>query len=266
MNRKRLIIVMALTVLLSFAFSQTTSAAFLFKQYKQFKVKNPVSLLMYHMFSENPEEWSNYCTSPETLEKDIVYLINNGYEFLTANELATTYIPNPYKKYVLITLDDGYTSDYLYVLPLLEKYQVKATFFVTGAYIGQPGYMTEEMLQALSQSPYAEIGNHSFENHSLPYEELKTRVELNPKPLMLDFRKNKILLERITGKTVTSLSYPNGLYSRELNALLLLEGNKIVFSTDLQKFMYGSPDIAVGRINRPHGAEISDLMEIEFHD
>ena len=265
MNRKK-IVLLTVVLLLVFSFSHTAFASpFFERNYKQINT-NPVTILMYHMFSENPEEWSTYCTSPQVLENDIIYLKNQGYEFLTANELATEYIPNPYKKVVLLTLDDGYESDYQYVLPLLEKYGVKATFFVTGSHIGLDRYLTKEMLLSLSQSPYAEIGNHSYLNHSNSYEKIQEMLETQPEIYAKDFLTNRAFLESIIKKPVTSLSYPNGLYNRSVNAMVLMQGHRITLSTDLQRFVYGAGDIPFGRINRPHNAEISELMKIQFHD
>ncbi len=229
-------------------------------------VVQPVTILMYHRFSEIPEDWSHYCTSPKTLENDIIYLKKNGYEFLTASELATEYKPNSFKKVVLLTMDDGYDSDYLHVLPLLEKYQVKATIFVTGSFVGEEYYLTEEMLRKLAESPYVEIGNHSYQNHVNSYATLQNMLDTHPEQLAQDYLKNKIFLERIIRRPVTSVSYPNGLYNKHLNHMVLMQNNNITFSTDLQQFKYGEYGIVSGRINRPHEANIEDLMGIPFED
>lgn len=39
---------------------------------------------------------------------------------------------------VAITFDDGYSDNYTQALPLLEKFEIPATFFVTTGYIGKP--------------------------------------------------------------------------------------------------------------------------------
>ena len=44
---------------------------------------------------------------------------------------------NYLKKPILITLDDGYYSNYKYVFPILKKYQVKASIFIVTDNIGK---------------------------------------------------------------------------------------------------------------------------------
>lgn len=213
-------------------------------------------VLMYHKLSENPAEWSEWCTSPQNFEADIIYLKERGYTFVTSTELISR--DNNYgNKVAVITFDDGYMSDYQYALPLLEKYNVKATFFVIGTLVGTNEYMDEEAIVKLSKSPLAEIGNHSDKLH------LKTKQEIIQLHngaeyinVVNDFLANKIYLENLIGKEVTSLSYPNGVYSRKVDIALKNNGVKITFSTGLEKFSYNA-FIPTGRKNRAHNLTMS---------
>lgn len=211
---------------------------------------------MYHRLSENSEDLGDYTISPENFEEDIKYLINAGYTVCSANIAKDLIKTND--KICVITFDDGYESDYSYALPILQKYGVSATFFVIGTYIGQDGYMTEEMLYNLSQSPCAEIGNHSYETHTLTYERYKKLSEFNPSIIADDFRENSNYLSRIIKKDIISASYPYGVYNPELNFLLKASG-LTVFSSDEAPIQSDSNPIS--RFNRPNNVTAKDILE-----
>ena len=72
------------------------------------------------------------------------------------------------KAYVSITFDDGWLTQYNYALPILQAYNMKATFYIPTAYVGiwwgflnppQQVYMDVAQLQAL-QAAGMEIGSH----------------------------------------------------------------------------------------------------------
>ena len=93
-----------------------------------------VPILMYHSVLKNPKMAGMYVVSPDTLEQDLKYIKKKGYTTVFVREL-TEYVyqnaPLP-EKPVVITLDDGYLNNLTYVLPLLEKYDMKATISVVG--------------------------------------------------------------------------------------------------------------------------------------
>ncbi|MBE7054029.1 MAG: polysaccharide deacetylase family protein [Ruminococcaceae bacterium] len=209
-----------------------------------------VQVIMYHKLSNNPAEWSQWCTSPKNFEEDIVYLKNKGYTFLKVNELMDLRCSH-LKKVAIITFDDGYMSDYEMALPILEKHNVKATFFVIGAMVGKNEYMDEKAIIKLSNSPLVEIGNHSYDLHLKTYKEIEMLFSLNSNYVYNDFMKNKSYLESIIGKKVTSLSYPNGIYTKSTDYLLKRNGTKITFSTGIEK-VEKSMFNAIGRKNRAH--------------
>ena len=63
--------------------------------------------------------------SQERLEKLILDYLKNNYSFKTISNLDN----NSNINQVALTFDDGYIDNYLYAKPILEKYNIKATFY-----------------------------------------------------------------------------------------------------------------------------------------
>jgi len=68
--------------------------------------------------------------SQERLEKIILEYLKNDYSFKTISNLDNASNTNQ----VALTFDDGYTDNYLFVKPILEKYNIKATFYAVISY------------------------------------------------------------------------------------------------------------------------------------
>ena len=81
---------------------------------------------------------------------------------------------NSSKKYVALTFDDGPNYNTNKILDILDKYKVKATFFVLGSRVSGNEYILKRM-----NSMGMVIGNHTF-NHLLltKYSEDKIRSEI----------------------------------------------------------------------------------------
>ncbi len=62
-------------------------------------------------------------------DKCIKY-ISSKYIILTIEDLIKEGAVSPHKKYATISFDDGYKDNITYALPILEKYKVKASFYV----------------------------------------------------------------------------------------------------------------------------------------
>lgn len=223
-----------------------------------------VVALMYHNVTEDESSHSDWCISPAELDADIGYFIDQGYITMTATELATADINTLYgKKILLLTFDDGYTGFYTKALPVLQKYQAKATMFVISSYIDRYGYLSKEQVKALSDSGLVEIGNHTDRLHQKSYEELNLLYKNYAifDEIVQDIRSNGQIISQMTGKPVTSMSYPYGLYTSQLDEAVKKElGYKISFSTKYGVIHYnGKTSVPFNRINREHGLSPQDL-------
>lgn len=67
---------------------------------------------------------------------------------------------------ISITFDDGWLSSYINGAKILEKYQMRGTFYIVPDLIGQNEYMNEEQLSDLAQRGH-QIGSHTFDHRDL---------------------------------------------------------------------------------------------------
>ncbi|MEZ4875636.1 MAG: polysaccharide deacetylase family protein [Flavobacteriaceae bacterium] len=121
---------------------------------------------MYHKISPSISE--GLTISVHRLEAHFQYLSEKGYRSYHLSELMDLQKLSS-RKSVVITFDDGYVSQWEYAVPLLEKYELKATFFIPLKYVGatdawnEPSFplMTTQQLKALNPN-VVELGYHSF--------------------------------------------------------------------------------------------------------
>ncbi len=96
--------------------------------------KNNVAILMYHRINDCSNDFWKLNISRESFERQISYISRN-YEVLRLDEDWLEKV-NAQKKYLIITFDDGYVDNYRNAMPILEKYMIPATFFVSTNLIG----------------------------------------------------------------------------------------------------------------------------------
>lgn len=165
-------------------------------------VKKRPPALMYHQIEEPREPYSYLYVSPEHFEEQIKYLYDNGYTFLFPEEIS---LADEIPKSVVITFDDGYETLYYNALPILKKYNAKATVYAIGDMIGQPYYCTREQLREMSDSNAFRVYSHTVSHLPLS--------ELSAEELEHEFRRGNDVIHNITKREVTSIAYPFGDYN-----------------------------------------------------
>lgn len=176
-----------------------------------------IPILLYHNVLESyPVEDSIVTVTPQLFEEHVTSLVNAGYtpisfdEYLSAANGTGTLPAKP----VIITLDDGYETNYTYAYPVLKKHNVKATIFAAVKYMGEtPGehkHFTWEQAREMQQSGLVSIQSHTYGHENmLPLDAFAAEREI---------RYSKYLMEKNLGVPCNVLAFPYGFHTDELIA------------------------------------------------
>lgn len=96
--------------------------------------KNQLLVFYFHGIYESIQQKKEHHVSPqnnitkEQFSEFVEYFLTKNYQFISPNELEKGLDEN--QSYVMITFDDGYFNNF-YSLPVLEEFQIPATYFIT---------------------------------------------------------------------------------------------------------------------------------------
>lgn len=175
--------------------------------------------------SEKPEQRVLEVT-PDWLEQKVIEYKQKGYAFISLDDLS----PHTTKRFVCVTLDDGYHDNYTLAYPLLKRLGVPFTVYVTTGYIdnhqemwwypNQHPCMSTEELRLLDADPLCTIGAHTVSHpklDTLSYEEQNKEIA-----------DSKLELERLLGHPVQHFSFPHGAHNADTLAICRELGFKTV--------------------------------------
>lgn len=98
-----------------------------------------VPVVMFHSVGLEKQSWifAGISEPLECFEEKISMLVDDGYRFIFWNELFAhmSGTKPPLYRSIMLTFDDGYLDNWVYVYPILKKYDVKATIFVNPEFV-----------------------------------------------------------------------------------------------------------------------------------
>lgn len=242
---------------------------------------------IHSMYYHNP--------TPSALEKMIKRYLRKGYRFLSMDDFRGIFLEKRTvnEKLCLVTLDDGWKGN-LNLLPVIEKYHVPITIFVTTEPVDSGNYWWEfitkergrkEMIKfkelpyikfyselaeakkilslsrsSINQNDLEQLAKHplvSIHSHTVNHPIL---TSIPNDVLDMELRESQEKLEEVTGNSVYAFSYPNGSFSdREMNAAK--KYYDLAFTTEqrhisLEDDPYKLPRVALT------GAYYKDLLKI----
>lgn len=171
-------------------------------------------ILMYHAVS-NSDNSTGLTISKDKLEEQFAFLQAQNYKSFHFSEFNT--IKRLPKKAIVITFDDVYVNQLEFAYPLLEKYQLKATFFIPFNYVGgvdswnsgSEKIMSVEQLKSLDTT-IVELGLHSYYH--------KRYNELTEHEIAKDLKECRKFIDSHQLTITNALAYPYGKYPREKTA------------------------------------------------
>ena len=210
-------------------------------------------VLMYHHFAQE----SPYGTivSFDKFREQMTALRDAGYQAVTIPQIID-YVENETplpEKPVLITMDDGYTSNLVNAAPVLEELGLRATVFVIGVNEGEEIYihngepLSPPRFSYEEAAPWVEKGvidvqSHTFDMHQVASYGYSCRDGMLAMDGETDEDYHRALLadleqfsRRRTGRVSTDLiarAFPFGYYNRGLDDALLAEGIAVTFTID----------------------------------
>lgn len=151
-------------------------------------MKNIVVLTFHTIFDHKENRpWSFLSDSVKSFENTLKKLKKKGYESISLQELYDLKInkTNDNKKRVIINFDDGFLDNYTIAYPLLKKYGMKATVYISPDFVDKReivrpltyeklmrgeeisleenwGYMSWDELRIIDQSGVIDVQNHAY--------------------------------------------------------------------------------------------------------
>ena len=202
-----------------------------------------VSVLAYHAISLNPDRGNLSVVSLPRFEQQMRFLAESGFRTLSLEELHAFMNGAPVpERTVVISFDDGWKSQ-LNALPVLERYGLKASFFIfPGGGIERTShryrnYMTWDEVREISDHPNFEVQAHSMTHPYVRSDNLVTWVRgdtpgRNGKDAIYELVESKALLERELGVPIDFFAWPGGWYNSDLIEMAKRAGYRALFTAE----------------------------------
>jgi|CXWL01.1.fsa_nt_gi peptidoglycan/xylan/chitin deacetylase (PgdA/CDA1 family) len=181
-----------------------------------------IPILVYHIvrpsYPTDSKGVRALAQTPEVFDAQMQYLADAGYHVISFTALEKYYLedaPLPTRP-IVISFDDGWSDQFKYAFPILQKHHYTATFFVFTNPIGRRGFLSWDNLQTLVAAGMT-IGSHTL---SHPFLNKVT----DPNILWSEINASKNVLEKNLGITITEFAYPFGQYNASTTELVKRAG------------------------------------------
>lgn len=242
------------------------NAEFLYGEY--------IPVLMYHHFAERDMgSGDGMVVSTAELEDHLKYFKSQGYKIISLERLDSILRKTEYdhrlkgpglgldEKYLCITMDDGYYSNYELAYPLFKKYQAPASVFAVTDYITEQYGLkkfTWTQAQEMDQAGWLRVYSHTSDH--VPVEEGQEEAFLASMQ-----KSDETLSVNLKADRIKAMAYPNGKYTAISQELLSEDGYVLQFTIEKGVLTRETKRTAIPRITVESGMTGEDVVrEIEL--
>jgi len=195
-------------------------------------------ILMYHSVCNDLLSGMNI--NSNKFEKHIKYLIKRKFKFEKISQILSN---NVYKA-VAITFDDGFENNYINVFPILQKYQIPATIYISPK-INNITKLQDFQIQEMIESELIEFASHTLNHVNL------TNISL--KEAEVELIESKKYIENKYNIACNHFAYPFGRFNKDIEYLVQKAGYLSAVTTKKRVFNKNKDSIfAIPRIST-HG-------------
>jgi peptidoglycan/xylan/chitin deacetylase (PgdA/CDA1 family) len=179
---------------------------------------NPgIRILMYHRIDNTPK-YDQLIVSPINFAKQMEFLAKN-YRVISL-EQAVTELKNVNNKTagVVITFDDGYLDNFIEALPILRKYNLPATIFVTSLFseqkLSHSRYKNNKQRLHMNWSEIRETledSNITIGSHTLSHPFLNKLSDVNS---LNEIKQSKQIITEKLNRKINFFCYPSGNFDK----------------------------------------------------
>lgn len=216
--------------------------------------KRGLPVLMYHFFydaKKGEKGPDNNWMEVSAFEQQMKYLSDNNFYFPSWQEVED-YIDGKKtlpEKSVVVTIDDGDQTYIKYAIPIIEKYNVKATSFVVTSWNGD--YLPKQY-----RSSHMDFQSHSHDMHRAGANGKGRFVNLSYKEALEDVTKSKNMIGNCT-----VFCYPFGHYNDTAIKTLKDAGYRLAFTTKGGRVYKGSKKFELPRVRMSKGISLNSFKE-----
>lgn len=186
-------------------------------------LRDKASILMYHSVSTNEAFFS---VTKETFEQQIEYLRSRKIIFVKLSELVERMrTRKSIAGCVSITFDDGYKDNFMNAYPILKKYNIPSTIFLTTGSVG--GVLALKSGIVMPVLSVQEINEMRSANLTEFFPHSVTHVKYNGENLEQcagESMASKQRLEQLVGGDISIYAYPSGRFDASLVGALREQG------------------------------------------
>lgn len=166
-----------------------------------------IPIFTYHKIVPKMYKQAKYFDEKDTISEKVFieqmkYLYLNGYKTISVDEFYCWYKGKCKfdNKTVMITFDDGYQEDYFIALPILEKYNFKATSFIVGIRVkddvinkydgNKKKFLSNNLIKDIKNNhSNLTLESHSYDMHFKKNDKPISK-KYNTEDILKDFKKN----------------------------------------------------------------------------